>query len=153
MLYGLLLFCDSKHVLIPEAGVKHASQFVGDLSTEEASGGRRAVQSRSESTEWDIRESRSPPGQQQSSQKPHPPASLPLPTRSLHARRRHHPSVLQPDCFNDRQQGYTVVTIDAPDDIDVVEYPDGFVVYINETVWDTTNATQLAATAYLAIET
>jgi hypothetical protein len=49
--------------------------------------------------------------------------------------------------------GYAVVTIDAPYDVDVIEYPDGSLVYINETVWDTTNATRLAVTAYLAIET
>lgn len=50
-------------------------------------------------------------------------------------------------------KGYIVVTIDAPYDVDVVEYPDGSLVGINRTVWDTTNETALAETAYIAIQT
>ena len=50
-------------------------------------------------------------------------------------------------------KGYTVVTIDAPYDVDVVEYPDGSVVSINETVWGTTNNTVLEQVAYIAIQT
>ena len=38
MSYGLLLFCDSKHVLTPEAGVKHTSQILGHLSTAKVEG-------------------------------------------------------------------------------------------------------------------
>src|SRR5665213_571148 len=49
--------------------------------------------------------------------------------------------------------GYTVVTIDTPYDVDVVEYPDGSVVGINLTMWNNPNTTALAQTAYLAIET
>jgi hypothetical protein len=49
--------------------------------------------------------------------------------------------------------GYTVVSIDAPYDIDVVQYPDGSLANINLTLWDTNTTTALLETAYLAIET
>ncbi|KUJ15048.1 uncharacterized protein LY89DRAFT_671443 [Mollisia scopiformis] len=50
-------------------------------------------------------------------------------------------------------QGFIVVTIDAPYDVDVVQYPNGDLAFINSTLWDTTNDTALEATAYLAIQT
>jgi hypothetical protein len=49
--------------------------------------------------------------------------------------------------------GYTVVTIDAPYDVDIVQYPDGSLAIFNETLWTTQNSTLLEATGYLAIET
>lgn len=49
--------------------------------------------------------------------------------------------------------GYTVVNIDAPYDVDVVQYPDGSLAIINETLWNNTNQIELATTGYLAIET
>ncbi|MCJ1238413.1 hypothetical protein MMC14_006402 [Varicellaria rhodocarpa] len=49
--------------------------------------------------------------------------------------------------------GYTVVTIDAPYDVDVVEYPDGSIASFNQTLWGTNDTTALAQTAYTAIET
>lgn len=48
--------------------------------------------------------------------------------------------------------GYIVVTIDAPYDVDVVEYPDGSLVFISP-VWNSTNATALREVASTAIET
>jgi hypothetical protein len=49
--------------------------------------------------------------------------------------------------------GYTVVNIDAPYDVDIVQYPDGSLAIINETLWNNPNQTQLAPVGYLAIET
>lgn len=49
--------------------------------------------------------------------------------------------------------GYIVVSIDAPYDVDVVEYPDGSLALINQTLWNNPNNTELAATGFLAIET
>ncbi|KAK5285776.1 hypothetical protein LTS03_002420 [Exophiala xenobiotica] len=49
--------------------------------------------------------------------------------------------------------GYFVVSIDAPYDVDVVEYPDGSLALFNQTLWGTTNLTELAQTGYVAIET
>jgi Chlorophyllase enzyme len=49
--------------------------------------------------------------------------------------------------------GYIVVSIDAPYEVDVVEYPDGSLALINQTLWGTTNLTALAQTRYIAIET
>lgn len=49
--------------------------------------------------------------------------------------------------------GYTVVTIDPPYDVDIVEFTDGSFAYINLTIWDTKNNTALAITGYTAIET
>jgi pimeloyl-ACP methyl ester carboxylesterase len=48
--------------------------------------------------------------------------------------------------------GYIVVTIDAPYDVDVVEYPDGSLMYISP-IWGTSNLTALQQPASLAIET
>jgi hypothetical protein len=50
-------------------------------------------------------------------------------------------------------KGYTVVSIDAPYDIDVVEYTDGSVALFNLTLWGTNDTEALAKTAYLAIST
>lgn len=47
--------------------------------------------------------------------------------------------------------GYTVITIDAPYDVDVVQYPDNSLAIINETLWGTNNLTALNRTAYVAI--
>lgn len=49
--------------------------------------------------------------------------------------------------------GYIVVNIDAPYDVDVVQYPDGSLAIINETLWNNPNQTELEQTGYLAIET
>ncbi len=49
--------------------------------------------------------------------------------------------------------GYIVVSIDAPYDVDVVEYSDGSLALINQTLWGSTNLTALAQTGYTAIET
>ncbi|KAJ9607092.1 hypothetical protein H2200_008164 [Cladophialophora chaetospira] len=49
--------------------------------------------------------------------------------------------------------GYVVVTIDPPYDVDVVEYTDGSLAFINQTLWETTNLTALAQLGYTAIET
>jgi hypothetical protein len=50
--------------------------------------------------------------------------------------------------------GYIVVNIDAPFDVDVVQYPDGSpLAIINETLWNNPNQTELAATGFLAIQT
>ena len=50
-------------------------------------------------------------------------------------------------------KGYTVVTIDAPYDVDIVEYPDGTIASFNQTLWGTNDTAALIQTAYLAIET
>ena len=50
-------------------------------------------------------------------------------------------------------QGYTVVTIDSAYDVDVVEYSDGSIALLNTTVWDSSNETTFAQTAYIAIQT
>ena len=49
--------------------------------------------------------------------------------------------------------GCVIITIDAPYDVDILEYPDNSLVFINQTVWNNLNVTELAQTAYLAIET
>jgi len=49
--------------------------------------------------------------------------------------------------------GYTVVTIDAPYDVDIVQYTDGSFANINLTLRKTPDNTSLAQTAYLAIQT
>lgn len=49
--------------------------------------------------------------------------------------------------------GYTVVTVDTPYDLDIVEYPDGSVALLNQTVVEDKNQTQLFLDATLAIET
>jgi Chlorophyllase enzyme len=49
--------------------------------------------------------------------------------------------------------GYIVVTIDAPYDVDVVQYPDGSLALNNLTLWATQNETALAQIGYTAIET
>jgi hypothetical protein len=50
-------------------------------------------------------------------------------------------------------KGYTVVSIDAPYDVDVVEYTDRSVAQFNLTRWGTNDTEVLAKTAYLAIST
>ncbi|TVY22646.1 putative 1-alkyl-2-acetylglycerophosphocholine esterase [Lachnellula hyalina] len=49
-------------------------------------------------------------------------------------------------------KGYIVVTIDAPYDVDVVQYSDGSFAYINQTLWANDNS-DLASVALLAIQT
>lgn len=48
--------------------------------------------------------------------------------------------------------GYIVVTIDPPYDVDVVEYPDGSLTLLNQTVWNDPNQAKLLARAQAAIE-
>jgi hypothetical protein len=47
--------------------------------------------------------------------------------------------------------GYTVVTIDAPYDVDVVQYPDGSIATFNSTMWETPDLTALNQTGFVAI--
>jgi len=50
--------------------------------------------------------------------------------------------------------GYIVANIDVPYDVDVVEYPDGSLVFLNQTAWsDTISQEAQLATAYLATQT
>lgn len=49
-------------------------------------------------------------------------------------------------------RGYTVVAIDAPYDADVIQYPDGSITTIDQTVWDKTNTTALAQMGYTVTE-
>lgn len=49
--------------------------------------------------------------------------------------------------------GYIVVTVDAPYDVDVVEYPDGSLAIYNRTLWGTEDQIALNQTGYLAVET
>ncbi|TVY32647.1 putative 1-alkyl-2-acetylglycerophosphocholine esterase [Lachnellula occidentalis] len=49
-------------------------------------------------------------------------------------------------------RGYIVVTIDAPYDVDVVQYTDGSFAYINQTLWANDNP-ELANVALVAIQT
>jgi len=48
--------------------------------------------------------------------------------------------------------GYIVVTIDPPYNVDIVEYHDGSLSFLNLTVWDSPNTTTLLQTAYIGIE-
>jgi hypothetical protein len=48
--------------------------------------------------------------------------------------------------------GYIVVTIDSPYNVDVVECPDGSLVFLNKIVWETLDNTALARTAYVGIQ-
>jgi hypothetical protein len=50
-------------------------------------------------------------------------------------------------------KGYIVVTIDAPYDVDVVQYTDGSFAFINFTLWDSPDQDTALAIANLAIET
>jgi hypothetical protein len=49
--------------------------------------------------------------------------------------------------------GYTVVTIDAPYDVDIVQYPDDTFAEANLTVWENPNITAALQSAYLGIQT
>ncbi|KAI5235457.1 hypothetical protein E4T42_09706 [Aureobasidium subglaciale] len=48
--------------------------------------------------------------------------------------------------------GYIVITIDPPYNVDVVEYSDGSLVLLNKTLWDTEDFEALARTAYVGIQ-
>ncbi|THY33996.1 hypothetical protein D6D01_02063 [Aureobasidium pullulans] len=48
--------------------------------------------------------------------------------------------------------GYIVITIDPPYNVDVIEYLDGSLVLLNKTLWDTENYEALARTAYVGIQ-
>ncbi|KAF2416278.1 hypothetical protein EJ08DRAFT_684313 [Tothia fuscella] len=50
-------------------------------------------------------------------------------------------------------KGYTIVSIDVPYDVDVVEYTDGYVALFNQTLWGTNDTEALAKTAYTVIST
>ncbi|CZR57814.1 related to PAF acetylhydrolase family protein [Phialocephala subalpina] len=50
-------------------------------------------------------------------------------------------------------KGYTVVTIDAPYDVDVVQYTDGSFAFFNFTLWNSTDQETALAIANLAVET
>jgi hypothetical protein len=50
-------------------------------------------------------------------------------------------------------KGYTVVAIDAPYDVDVVEYTDGSLALNNQSLWGTSDQEALLKTAFTAIKT
>jgi hypothetical protein len=50
-------------------------------------------------------------------------------------------------------KGYTVVTIDAPYDVDIVQYLDDSTTFENDTVWNSSDLQSLVETATLAVDT
>jgi dienelactone hydrolase len=54
-------------------------------------------------------------------------------------------------CSTIASNGYTVVSIDSPNDVDIIEYTDGSTALINLTLWNNPNLTELALPVYLDV--